>query len=226
MSEPTSPFELVFGGTGVAAEHFPRIRAAALAQGSSPPDRDGFLALPTVSELLAEIAPASGEGAVQIGLLAFHAYRRWDQGGDDFRIAAAELPTLLARPALGAWQLQPPRPAGYVALPGHQLWVPGGEGQPAEPVDGFFWVTGTRPETPLDVLLVLGTHAQRAGLTVIELSAGPLPAEGHWGDQQMRVQGEDFRSELPGGEHLFTLGTGGEVLKLVSRVFWRLAGHG
>jgi hypothetical protein len=225
MPEP-SPFELIFGVTGVAAEHFPRIRAAAAESGSGPPDRDHFLSLPAASELLAEIAPPSGAGGVQIGLLAFHAYRRWDQGGPDFRIEPAELRALLARPPLGTWPLSPPAPAGYVALPGHLLWVPGGEGEPAEPVDGCFWVVGEREEAPLDVLLVLGAHAQRRGLTVIELSAGPLPAEGHWGDQQMREQDADFRSALPGGEHLLTLLTAGEVLKLVSRVFWKLAGHG
>jgi hypothetical protein len=133
---------------------------------------------------------------------------------------------LLATDGIGNWPFEPPSPAGYLWLPRHRLWVAGGGGQPAEPVDGLFWVAGDPAANALDVLLVLGMHEGRPGLTVIELASGPLPDQGHWGDIAARAEGEDFGNLLPGGEHLYGLSTSGEVLKLVSRVFWHLQRHG
>jgi len=226
MVDQLAPYEVVFGRTGMADEYFPRILAAAAELGLQPVDRDRFLALPPVADLLAAITPPASEGGAQIALLAFHSFRRWQQGGDDLAIEAAELTELLGRAEVGAWRLETPAPAGYLRLPRHLLWVAGSGDQPAEPVDGFFWVTGDVGSNALDLLLVLGMHEAREGMTVIELPSGPLPAEGHWGDLQFREDGADFGNVLPGGEHLFGLGSSGEVLKLVSRVFWRLRGDG
>jgi len=217
MRERSSPFDIVFGRPGLAATHFPRV-AAALGEGAEP-DRERFLQLGPVGELMAEIAPDSGEGAAQIGLLTFHSFHRWHQGGEDYEIDATALARVLRPEPIGEWQLQPPSPAGYLQLPSHELWVPGAAGQPAEPIDGFFWVAGEPDRNALELLLVLGLHERRPGMTVIELQSGPLPAAGHWGDMQARAEGEDFSNLLPGGEQLHNLSTGGEVLKLVSRVF-------
>jgi hypothetical protein len=98
------------------------------------------------------------------------------------------------------------------------VWV---AGSPAEPVDGFFWTSGDPAVNAVDVLLALGVREGRPGVTVIELTSGPLPPEGHWGDIRARAAGADFDSVLPGGERLHGLSTAGEVLKLVSRLFWR-----
>lgn len=225
MNERMTPFEVIFARPGLVNEHFPRI-AAALAPAGAGPDRERFLLLGEVGELMAELVPDGGEGTTQIGLLTFHAFRRWQEGGSDRKIDDATLRELVRLPPIGEWRLQPPRPAGYLQLPRHRLWVPGSGGMPAEPVDGWFWVSGDPAVNALDLLLVLGMHEGRSGLTVIELSAGPLPPEGHWGDLEANETGVDFENVLPGGAQLHGMSTAGEVLKLVSRVFWRLQNDG
>jgi hypothetical protein len=226
MAERASPFELIFGRTGLAAAHFPRIAASLEPVAGSGPDREQFLMLGPVAELMGELASASGEGTAQIALLTFHAFHRWQQGGEDHELGEGALRELLALGGIGEWQFQPPAPAGYLRLPGHLLWVAGAEGQPAEPVDGFFWVVGGSRANALDLLLVLGVHEGRPGVTVIELGSGPVPGAGHWGDLQVRSEGADFGNVLPGGDHLYGLSAAGEVLKLVSRLFWHLQRHG
>lgn len=225
-AERLTPFAAIFGRTGLAEAHFPRIAAAVPAAAGGPPDRDTFLALAPVSDLLAEITPTAGAGSAQIALLAFHCFRRWQEGGPDRELEPAALRDLLSLPALGTWRLRPPASAGYVVLPRHQLWVAGAGGEPAEPVEGFFWAADAAAPERFEVLLVLGMHDGRAGVTVIELRSGPPPAAGHWGDLRARAEGADFDSVLPGGEHLLGLANVGEVLKLASRVFWHFRDGG
>ncbi|NJD10674.1 MAG: hypothetical protein FIB01_09665 [Gemmatimonadetes bacterium] len=226
MAERLTPFEAVFGRPGLAAEHFPRIAAARGAAGAPAPDCERFLMLRETGELMAEIAPEGAAGAAQIGLLTFHAFRHWQEGAAAQAIDAPTLGHLLRLERIGPWQLQTPGSAGYVQLPPHRLWVAGAAGQQAEPVDGFFWVGGDPAVNALQLLLVLGVHEARPGFTVIELSSGPLPPAGHWGDVPVRADGPDFGNVLPGGEHLHGLSTAGEVLKLAARVFWQLRSPG
>jgi hypothetical protein len=226
MAERPTPFDVIFARPGLAERYFPAI-AEALGPASAPgPDRERFLMLGLVGELMGELAPESGEVTAQIGLLTFHAFHHWQQGGSGRGIDEPTLLGLIRLEGLGDWQLEPPAPAGYIQLPRHVLWVAGSAGQPAEPVDGFFWVTGDPQANALELLLVLGLHEGRPGVTVIELASGPLPTQGHWGDLQGRAGGEDFSNVLAGGERLYGLSTAGEVLKLASRLFWYLQAHG
>lgn len=225
MSARIKPFELVFGRSGLAEAHFPRI-AEALTHTVGRLDREQFLVLGAVGELMGELAPDSAEGTAQIGLLTYHAFLHWQQGVQERELDEVALRDLLARERIGEWRFEPPSPAGYLQLPRHLLWVAGTGGQPAEPVDGFFWVAGDPQVDAIDLLLVLGVHEQRPGITVIELSSGPLPENGHWGDMQAREEGADFGNVLPGGERLYGLSTAGEVLKLASRVFRHLQRDG
>lgn len=222
----STPYQEIFGETGIAAEHFPRILEQ-VGEGDAARDRDRFFATGAVGELLRAIVPDGGEGSAQIALLAYHAYHHWRAGEPLWRVDDAQLGAAVHAEPLGTWPLTAPSSAGYVQLPRNKLWVAGDAAQPAEAVDGWFWAVPERTETnALNLLLVLGLLEQRAGITVVELASGPLPPDGHWGDAPMRAAGEDFANILPGGEHLFGLQTAGEVLKLVSRIFHQLQGHG
>ncbi|MGH7552155.1 MAG: hypothetical protein ACREMQ_03910, partial [Longimicrobiales bacterium] len=116
-------------------------------------------------------------------------------------------------------------------LPRHRLWSRIEDGATAEAVDGFFWTmighpdAAAPPYTRLDVLLALGMHPGRPGISVIDVGV-TVPGEpaGHWADIHAREEGDDFANVLPGGElsGLHALVNTAEVLKLVSRVFYDL----
>jgi hypothetical protein len=141
---------------------------------------------------------------------------------------------LAAPPAVGPWAMLPPHPAGYLQLPRNLLWARVAATEPPEPVDGIFWtmIGAADPTQPpyarLDLLVALGLRPGRPGLSVIdigeELEAG---GAGHWADVAGRPEGEDFANLLPGGElqQWHGLATRGEVLRLVSLLFWHVTMH-
>src|SRR6185503_15592859 len=75
-----SPFALLFGT--LAPGRFPALRAALEAAGSPPEDRERFLLLREVAELLRELRPEEGVGeAVQALVALLHAsYLFWAAG--------------------------------------------------------------------------------------------------------------------------------------------------
>ena len=226
MNAATTPYALIFRDTGITEEYFPRVRDQ-LPDGGSHRDRDAFFTAPAVGELLAVIAPETGAGAAQIGLLTYHAFHHWRAGAEVWTLPEDELRALLAAGPLAEGPLAPPAEAGYFQLPRHRIWVAAEPAAPAEPVDGFFWVAAQQEqEWSPEVLIVLGMHAGQAGVSVVELASSPLPPAGHWANIEGRGDGQDFANVLPGGEHLLGLRTAGEALKLVSRVFWQLREHG
>lgn len=226
MNDVTTPYALIFRDTGITEEYFPRIREQ-LPEDGARRERDAFFTAPAVGDLLAAIAPETGAGATQIGLLTFHAFHHWRTGARTWTLEEEELRSLLAGGPLGGWKVEPPAEAGYFQLPRHRFWVASDPQTPAQPVDGFFWVAaqGGREWSP-ELLLVLGMHGGQGGVSVVELASSPLPPDGHWGDVDGRGDGEDFANVLPGGEHLLGLRTAGEALKLVSRIFWHVRSHG
>lgn len=226
MNASQTPYALIFRDTGISEEYFPRIRAE-LPEAPIIPARESFFTVPAVGELLRAIAPESGAGAAQIGLLVYHAYSFWRSGEHQWSLAEDELRPLLSGDVIGSWPLALPAAAGYLQLPRHRFWVASEREAPAEPVDGFFWTAPPAAEAMgPELLLLLGMHGGRDGVSVVELPAAATPPEGHWGDIDARGDGEDFANILPGGEHLFGLRTAGEALKLASRVFWHLEANG
>ena len=117
------------------------------------------------------------------------------------------------------WSGELPARAGYVQLPQHLVWMEG-EGETPESIDGFFWTAPT-PGSEIHVLLAAGLHADRAGFSVVPLPPASLDRAEEWADRPGSEDGVDFRSRMPGAhfERLYRVGTPGEVLKLVSRVF-------
>lgn len=232
MHERTHPYDLVFGAGEFESRIFPSIRDEAQERGVDVWDRGALLQLVTVGELLRSLLPPdSGATAFeQFSSVVVHAFHFWLSDKHTYTIDDATLRTLLsAETHVGAWDMAPPFPAGYVQLPRNLLFARIDEGVAAEAVDGFFFTMpglndpAVPPFVELQVLLVLGLMPHREGFSIIDIVT-PFPAElpGHFGDAQAREEGSDFANVLPGGERLFALTNRLEALKLVSRCFWQL----
>lgn len=231
----TSPYQLVFGGEGeggIEAGAFPAIREEAREWGVDASDPERFVMLSATGSLMRELLPADADAraVLDVGRLIFHGYHFWRFGKHRLELERPTAERLLARPPLvGEWELTPPHPAGYLALPRNLVWARIAAEAPPEPVDGAFWTMVGRedPATPpyarLDALLVLGLRADRPGFSVVPVGAALPGSPGHWGDLQARPEahGADFANVLPGGElkGLHALVTEAEVLKLLSLVF-------
>jgi hypothetical protein len=168
-----TPFSLAFGD--LAAARFPAIDQSLTASGTDPGDRDAFLLLPEVSQLLRELRPDEGlgEGVEALAALVHAAYLFYRSGeriiavdDDTLRLLVGEAPG--ARPAPAS----PPEPA-YVQLPPLRVWGVAMEGAPAEPLDGWFVTGGS---ASLSLVAVFGMHPGREGFTVVE-AAGPRTEE-------------------------------------------------
>jgi hypothetical protein len=170
MTLPT-PFDLVFART--AETVFPTIRNALEREGRAAADRDAFLLIPEVVELLHDLRPEEGmgEGMDQLVALAHHAYVLWDAGTLILPLTAERLSTLLDSPA-------PPPPgqaarAYYVQLLERQVWARVIDGQAAEPMDGCFVHSAGGD---LRVLGIFGLRPDREGFSAVE-TAGPRPRD-------------------------------------------------
>lgn len=221
-----TPYELLLPEESFADERFPFIRKEGEERGGDA------LSLPEQFALLSEagavLRAVRDEGEdprliQQHGALLFHAFHFW-QGGCPLFLLTAPVARYVVEsgPEEGRWSPSLPGPAGYVQLPQHLFWIPGGEGTPPESLDGFFW---SAPDSrQLSLLVVMGMRRDRPGLSVVPLPTLPLSAAGIWASLQVRPQGRDFQSSLPGAEleHLYALEAGAEAVKLVMRVFWYL----
>jgi hypothetical protein len=180
-ARPT-PFDAVFGG--VAEERFPPLRAALAALGRDPRDRDGFLLVREVVELLRELRPDEGLGAAVEALAGFvhHAYLFWMDGARVDAVSEQALGAVLEDRRTGGQAdssgalLGPPDrlsagPSSYVQLPPLRIWGTPLAGAPPEPLDGWF---RSRHGDQLSVFAVFGLNPRRAGLTAVE-AAGPRP---------------------------------------------------
>jgi hypothetical protein len=166
-----TPYELVLGS--VAGERFPALRVGIERAGRDPRDRDAFLMVREVVELLRELEPEEGlgEGIATMAAFLHQSYLYWMDGQ---RTVAVEEGAL--EQALGGTDLASPTPAGpsssYVQVPPLRVWGIPLEGETAEPLDG--WFLSANGET-LTVLAVFGIHPGRAGFTAVEV-AGPRPS--------------------------------------------------
>lgn len=218
-----NPFTLVFGQ--LAAERFPPVRSGLQAPGRDPRDRDSFLLLREVAELMRELRPDEGIGTAMEALVALvhHAYLFWADGQRIRTVSDAELAGMLeGRPAsryvgrTPAAEPNPPAdqpgdsPACYVQLPALRVWGTPLANQPVEPLDGWFL---SRSKDHLSALAIFGLSPGRAGLTAVEV-AGARPGA------LMRPDGSAlFAPTLPGGVQagLASLSGEAELLELVWR---------
>ncbi len=171
MDRPT-PFSLVFGG--LAAQRFSVLQQAIAEAGRDSRDRDAFLLVREVNELMQELRPDEGfgEGVRAMAALLHSSYLFWLDGEHVVSIDDSALTRLLT-----------PRPDGrpsrsrrsngtYVQLPSLRVWGLPLAGAAPEPLDGWF---ATAREDTLSVVAVFGLHPGRVGLTVAEVTgAAPL----------------------------------------------------
>ena len=95
MDHRLTPFEAILGE--LAADRFPALEAGIAAAGHDPRDRDGFVLVREVVELLRELRPDPGVGAGVKELVAFvHAcYLFWLDGRCQVSIDRSSLERLL-----------------------------------------------------------------------------------------------------------------------------------
>lgn len=206
-----NPFTLVFGS--IAPERFPMLRDGIAAASRDARDRDAFLMVREVMELVREIEPAEGlgEGIGTMAAFLHHAYLHWLDGELTSQVDEAAMESALH----GAGSAAAPdsaRPSRYTQLPPLRVWGVPVEGSTAEPLDGWFAVGN---ESGLSVLAIFGLHPGRAGFTAVEV-AGPKP------DALARADGSAlFSAALPGAERagLASIVGAEELLELA----WRLS---
>lgn len=207
-----TPFGLVLGT--IATERFPALRDGIAAAGRDPRDRDAFLMVREVVELLRELEPEEGlgEGIATMAAFLHQSYLYWMDGARTLTIETDALEQALAgvRPPQRP-QSQPPSPSTYVQLPALRVWGVGVEGGPAEPLDGWF----VSPNGDILALLaIFGIHPGRAGFTAVEV-VGPRPVS------LQRADGSAlFSAALPGAAEagLASIVGADELLELAWRV--------
>jgi len=217
-----TPYELLLPEEDFADRRFPPIQKEAEERKVSLADPERFVLLGEVGAILRNIRgeEEDPQSIHQTGMLLFHAYHFWDQGHSFFHVATEVVRYLVeSGPGSGAWNAALPGPAGYVQLPQHLVWVPGAEDSTPESVDGFFW---SAPDGEnITLLIVMGLRRDRPGFGVVPLPTLPLSAAGEWAGTQVRSEGEDFRSSIPGAEHenLYSVVAGAEAVKLAMLLF-------
>jgi len=211
-----TPFELAFPDPEEGEERLRRITTEAEEQGGVD-DLQAFMLLGSVTGWLQKLRPAEeeGQGMHQYASLAFHTWRFHRAGRPFWLLETATARYLVDGAPGGAPEL--PAESGYLQLPQHLFWVEPGPGETPESVDGLFWY---RSEGGiLHVLLAMGIRPDRAGLGVVPVADAPWTDAPRWLEADIRPDGDDFETTLPGGdlEGLYSFEAAGEVLKLLAR---------
>jgi hypothetical protein len=206
-----TPFGLVLGT--IAQERFPVLQEGIAAAARDPRDRDAFLMVREVVELLREIEPDEGlgEGIGTMAAFLHHAYLYWMGGALTSPVDQAALEGALRGTQPEVHPVVPDS-SRYVQLPPLRIWGVPVEGNPAEPLDGWFAFRGG---SGLSVLAIFGLHPGRPGFTAVEVGGSrPSGLE--------RVDGSAlFSGTLPGAERagLASIVGAEELLELA----WRLS---
>lgn len=207
MTTRPTPFEAVFAS--LAEDRFPLVQASLAETGGDPSNRDAFLLNREVVQLLRDVVPDGvGEAVDQHVALLHNAYLFWHQGSRAVRLSRERVEGMLTdgeRPALqesGPW---------YIQLPERLVWAQLSDGDPHEPLDGFF--ASQMGLGQFRVLGIFGFHPERSGLSVAEV-IGPRPSAGRRDDGQ-----PFFTPLLQGGTaaRLYSIGGPGELLELGAR---------
>ncbi|MDX2193310.1 MAG: hypothetical protein NW201_08140 [Gemmatimonadales bacterium] len=188
MTNRLTPWDLVF--RELAPERFPGITQALERAAADAADRDRFLMLRPVVQLLHELRPAGGVGDAVDGLVALvhHAYLYWAEGRPTFRLSPDMLGRVLGGALPHGGEGHAPS-AYYIEVPERQVWSQVVPEAPHEPLDGCF--LSHRPDGALSVLGVFGVRPGRAGFSLAE-AAGARPAA-------LARGAELFEPVLPGG---------------------------
>jgi hypothetical protein len=168
-----TPFSLVFGGLGV--ERFPAIEKAIAGSGTGGRDRDAFLLVREVNELMRALRPEEGfgEGVEALAALVHAAYHFWLDGERVVAVDDAALTRLLVASPSDRHGPDSGPAAAYVQLPSLRVWGVAVAGARPEPLDGWFV---TARGDALSVVAVFGLHPGREGFTVAEVT-GTAPGE-------------------------------------------------
>lgn len=213
-----TPFELAFRDTDTAEALIREIEAEVEGRGADPRDLHAFLTMGSVERFVRRLkGPDAPPGAIHnYGALAFHGIHFAAAGYPLFLLGIHAARYLVDGSPEG--HPKPPAQAGYLQFPRHLFWTRRGTAAP-ESVDGVFWTENGRGT--LHSLLVSGVRPDREGVAVTPLPEAPLEDATSWMDFDVRVEGGDFASDLPGSEidGLYGLSTTGEVLKLLARFF-------
>jgi hypothetical protein len=166
-----APYDMVLGP--IAAERFPILREGIAGAGRDPRDRDAFLMVREVVELLRELEPDEGlgEGIATMAAFLHQSYLYWMDGERTITIAPETLELALAGNPVPGVPGRGGEPTAYVQLPPLRVWGVGVEGGPSEPLDGWFL---SPAEDSLALLAIFGIHPARPGFTAVEV-AGPRP---------------------------------------------------
>ena len=214
-----TPYEIAFPDRDALQALIFEIAEEVEGRGADPSNPHAFITMGAVGDFVRELqgSDAAPEAIHQYGALVFQAVH----------FTAAECPLYVLGAHASRYLVDgvpngepvPPSPAGYLQLPQHLFWTVGGESDPAESIDGMFWMISEAGL--LHVLLVTGLRPDRPGFETIPVHAAPMAEAGEWLDTQARESAPDFSSDLPGGEldGLYGMGAAGEALKLLARFF-------
>ena len=220
MTRRVNPFVLVF--EQLAPEHFPLIRAAVGNDAAAALDRDRFVLLGPVAQLVRELAPDDGPPAAIDAYmrLVHHGYRHWAAGGWVYDVSADMLGRAVAG---GPMRSTLPHEAFYLRLPALKVWGAARSGDPPEPLDGLF-VTTTAEPGRLAALGIFGMHGERPGFSAVAVDGHADAEHVRIGEIEVpteRVDGTPvLASQLPGGAAaaVYSVADAGEMLVLVCRL--------
>lgn len=241
MTDPTrhhaTPYELVFERPEFDARAFPAIRGEAERVGADPLKREEFSFLAAVAEAIGAMAPeeVGSEELEQHRALLYHAFNFWRYGRRVYAVDTAVARFLVeAAPALDDWELTVPHASVYLQLPPRLFWGSIAPGTPPEPIDGFFLCVSEDldaldvPFQQLEILMILGVRADRAGFSVIAFETEVGEGIGDiWAEQARGPDAKEYENVLPGGElsGLYSIVTAPEAIKLAGRILWFIDRH-
>lgn len=219
MTARLSPFALVFGQ--LAPERFPDVQRAIGGDAATATDRDRFVLLAPVGQLLRDLAPddAPPDALEAYVHLLHHAYRHWAAGGWIYDVGADTLVRALAGGGLSS---ELPHSALYLRLPALRVWGTARDNEPPEPLDGVF-VTAATPGT-LAALGIFGMHGERPGFSAVAVEGRADEDHASVDEVEIPVERADgtpmFAPQLTGGAEaaMHSVADAGEMLLLVCRL--------
>ena len=224
MTRRVNPFVLVF--QQLAPEHFPIIRAAVAKNPGAALDRERFVLLGPVAQLVRELAPddVPPDALEAYVRLVHHGYRHWAAGGWVYDVSEEMLSQAIAG---GPLRSTLPHDAFYLRMPALKVWGAARDGDPPEPLDGVF-ITATATPGALAALGIFGMHGERPGFSAVAV-------DGHADEDHARIdeivvptEREDgtaaLASQLAGdaGAAVYSVADAGEMLLLVCRLLAQL----
>ncbi len=220
MTKRVNPFVLVF--ERLAPEHFPLIQAAIGGDQTKAADRDRFVLLGPVAQLVRELAPDDGppEAIEAYMRLVHHAYRYWAAGSRTYDVDDAQLDGAVRG---GTMTSQLPLPALYLRIPALRVWGAPRDGEAPEPLDGVFLTETATPGT-IAALGIFGMHGERPGFSAVAVEGHADAQHATIGEIDVPTEREDgtpaLASQLAGGETaaVYSITDAGEMLLLVCRL--------